>query len=84
MDITDVRERIDKIDKDIAALLQKRARLAKQAGILKKNAGRPVYDPDREKDVLTHAKKTKGPLTEDALHKIFALIIEETRKTEDE
>ena len=84
MDIIDIREKIDRIDRDIAELLQKRAQLAKQAGVLKKEAGRPIYDPDREKEVLRQVTETKGPLTTDALNKIFAVIIEETRGMEGE
>ena len=44
-----LRERIDALDGQLLALLSERARLAQQVGEIKRDAGAPVYRPERER-----------------------------------
>jgi chorismate mutase len=50
MDLKDYRNEIDEIDSQLLELLEKRFRAAEGAARCKKAAGRPIYDPVREKE----------------------------------
>ncbi len=50
--IEDWRRRIDEIDRQLVELLNERARCAIEIGRLKRAVGLPLYQPDREKEVL--------------------------------
>ena len=55
-----LRKEIDKTDREILTLIEKRVEIAGRIGALKKEKGLPVSDPDREKEVLDNiAKSTK-------------------------
>jgi len=84
MKIEDWRIRIDELNEEIIALLNKRAGYATEIGKLKKELGLPVLDATREQAVLERVgSMTKGPLTSDSIKRIFQVIMEETRKVED-
>lgn len=51
-DIKDIRKDIDNIDKDMKNLFFKRMELSKEVGIYKKDKNIPIYDPDREKEII--------------------------------
>lgn len=51
-DLRETRELIDDIDRDLVRLLGRRAQLARRAGRAKADVGRPVRDPERERQVL--------------------------------
>jgi chorismate mutase-like protein len=83
MRIEDLRAQIDDIDRKLILLLNQRARLAIEVGALKKTAALPVYDPQREEKVLSHACQANvGPLDDRAIKTLFRLIIRESRSVE--
>jgi chorismate mutase len=83
MQIEDWREEIDAIDQELLRLLNQRARIAQKIGSLKRAAGLPVCDPERERDVLTATQNANtGPLDEQAVAKLFRRVIRETRRVE--
>ena len=64
MSIEDIRSRINKIDDQLLALLNERAKQVIDIGRLKKEGGEPVYAPDRERQVIERLlKANKGPLS---------------------
>lgn len=81
--LREIRVKMAQIDRDITDLLQKRAELGLRAGMLKHASGKPVFDPDQERVVLGRLE-SRGPLSVDALQRIFRVIIDETRKLEDD
>lgn len=84
MKIEDWRIRIDELNEELIALLNKRATYATEIGKLKKELGLPVLDQARENAVLEKvAALTKGPLSQDSIKEIFRTIMAETRKVED-
>jgi chorismate mutase len=83
MNLSDWRRRIDEIDKRLVELLNERSKCALEIGRLKQEANMPLYQPDREKDVLANAEdNNRGPLTDAAIRRLFERIIDEARSAE--
>lgn len=77
------REEIDAIDKQLVELFNKRAEQAIAIGKMKKERGMPVYDPVRENEIFRNLRKANtGPLTADAIQRLFERIIDESRRIE--
>lgn len=71
------RNQIDKIDRQIIALLNKRAKTAVRVGHIKKKLRLPVRNPAREEMVIQRAEKAaKRPLNKKLIDPIFRQIIE--------
>ena len=85
-EIDELRHRIDVIDDQLVRLLNVRVACALEIGRLKHEAGLPIYQPDREKQVLEQVKqaatKLSGPLEAEAVVRIFERIIDEARRAE--
>src|SRR3954467_15904472 len=77
--LDDFRKDIDRVDEVIVRLLNERARVACEIGRLKKAEGVPVYQPDREKQVIEHVRSiaVEGPLGPEALVRLFERILGE-------
>ncbi len=86
MTIDELRSRIDVIDEQLVRLLNVRVACAVEVGRLKHEAGVPIYQPDREAQVLGRVRKSAtdlaGPLTAEAVVRIFERVIDETRRAE--
>ena len=79
-----LRRQIDRIDRELLRLLNRRATLAVHIGNLKKKQGLPVFDSRREKQVLGRLKRTnRGPLPAGSIRRIFHQILACSRKLED-
>lgn len=85
MDISDWRKRIDELDAKLVKLLSERSRCAAEVGKLKRRAGLPLYQPEREREILERVQRMNGgPLGNDALKRLFERIIDEARMVEQE
>jgi chorismate mutase-like protein len=85
MDITDWRKKIDEVDRKLVALLSERAKVVHEIGLLKKNNGAPIYEPDRERDVLNNVMgANQGPLPDRGLQRIYERIVDVMRQFEKE
>jgi chorismate mutase len=83
MNIEYWRTEIDEVDRELLQLLNRRARLAMKVGTLKRAAGLPFCDPEREQVVLhTLQQANTGPLDQRAVTKVFRRIIRESRRIE--
>jgi len=84
--IEDLRNRIDVIDQQLVRLLNVRVACAVEVGRLKNDMGLAVYQPDREAQVLAAVRRAAtelaGPLTAEAVIRIFERIIDESRRLE--
>jgi chorismate mutase / prephenate dehydratase len=73
------RQRIDGIDEQIHALLNERARVAREVGMHKQAQGVPTaefYRPEREAQVLRNAiERNKGPLRDEEIVRLFREIM---------
>jgi chorismate mutase len=86
MSIEELRSRIDVIDDQLVRLLNVRVACAVEVGRVKHEAGLPIYQPDREAQVLARVRKSAtelaGPLNAEAVVRIFERIIDEARRLE--
>jgi chorismate mutase-like protein len=81
--LPDWRRRIDEIDKKLVQLLNERSHCALEIGKLKQAANIPLYQPDRENEVLANAERNNpGPLSDAAIRRLFERIIDEARAAE--
>jgi chorismate mutase/prephenate dehydratase len=72
MSLEELRERIDELDHQLVKLLNERARVVVEIGKLKNKTDKPVYAPDREKEVFARiAEANKGPLPDRCLVAIW-------------
>ena len=69
------RKQIDKVDRAIAELINKRAKLAVEVGKIKGISGKAVYVPSREKEVLKNVTSVKSVLNAEAVEAIYKEII---------
>jgi chorismate mutase/prephenate dehydratase len=82
-DITRIRGRIDHVDRELHALLNERARLARAVGISTSRAGKLVdfYRPEREAEVLrlvlerNAAARSQGALRDEEVVRLFREIM---------
>jgi len=80
MDISDWRRKIDELDRRLVALLNERADAAVEIGRLKRNTDLPIYEPDREREVIANVLNcSNGPLGKRDLAQIFERIMDVMR-----
>ena len=78
-----LRQRIDGVDRELLALLNRRAALALEVGDLKKRTGGVVFRPEREAQVIDGLKAANaGPLQPDSVAPIWREIMSACRALE--
>lgn len=76
-----LRQEIDRVDREIVALLNRRAGLALEIGRAKADGRRPVFDPQREAEVLRLVRQASdGPLGGELLQPIYREILSACRQ----
>jgi chorismate mutase/prephenate dehydratase len=72
MSLEELRKKIDEIDCQLVKLLNERARVVVEIGKLKNKTDKPVYSPDREKEVFAKiTAANEGPLPDRCLMAIW-------------
>ncbi len=75
------RNEIDGIDKQIVRLLNQRTACAIEIGTMKAKQNLHVFAPEREETVLKKiVENNKGPMSNQALCDIYAVIMQESRR----
>ena len=81
--LDDLRSRIDGLDDALVRLLNARAACALEIGRVKRELGIPIYQPEREAEVLKNVQGwNNGPLDMPAIKRLFERIIDEARHLE--
>jgi chorismate mutase len=71
---------IDDVDRRIVELINERTRIVENIGRVKREAQLPVYEPKREDMVFANITGcNRGPITNEAVRRIFERIIDEMR-----
>ncbi len=82
-DLKEFREEINSIDIELLFLFNRRANLVIDLARIKKDQGKKLFDPERERDIFVSlTEKNPGPLTPDAVVRLFERIIDESRRLE--
>jgi len=80
MDISDWRKKIDELDRKLVTLLNERAAAVVEIGRLKRNTSLPIYEPEREREVIANVQRSStGPLAERDLGQIYERIMDVMR-----
>ena len=80
MNISDWRKKIDELDHRLVELLNQRAAAAIEIGRLKRDTDLPIYEPDRERQVVSNVQTANGgPLHGQDLARIFERIMDVMR-----
>ncbi len=78
-----LRDAIDRVDRDLLAALNERARLVREVGALKAGSGLPVYVPSRERDLaVALVAANPGPFPDEGIAPVFREIVSATRSLE--
>ncbi len=82
-DIAKWRKKIDELDLELVKLLNERSQCAIEIGKLKHKLSIEIYDPRREEEVIGRVwKEADGPLSKEAIKRLFERIIDESRRAE--
>lgn len=77
------RQKIDAIDVELVKLLNERAHYAREIGKVKMVLGIDAYSPEREEEIMDNVTSTNpGPLSLQAIRRVFERIIDESRSVE--
>jgi chorismate mutase len=77
------RQRLDSIDDQIVKLLNERAQVVREVGLIKKQFHAPASAPGREEQVLRRtAGQARAPLTPSAVDAIYKAILHEMSSME--
>ena len=83
--LTECRNQIDAVDLKLLALLNERTRIVEEIGRIKQDLSLPIYEPKREDQVFHNVTtNNQGPLSAEALKRIFERIIDEMRNIQRE
>lgn len=78
--LADCRVRIDAVDLKILALLNERTEIVEEIGRIKQRLTLPIYEPKREEQVFRNViSNNRGPLSGEAVKRVFERIIDEMR-----
>ena len=78
--LSECRRNIDRIDLQLLALLNERARVVEIIGRVKRENSLPVYEPKREDQVYKNIlENNHGPLPADSVRRVFERVMDEMR-----
>ena len=78
--LAECRRKIDAVDVRLLELLNERTRIVEEIGRIKQKLSLPIYEPKREEDVFRNiTQNNSGPLSPEAVRRVFERIIDEMR-----
>ena len=81
--IGELRSRVDEVDRELIRILNERARIVQEIVAIKAEAGKALFDPKREEEILRQvAEENEGPIYDTSMREIFELILHRIRDLE--
>jgi 3-deoxy-7-phosphoheptulonate synthase/chorismate mutase len=81
--IEELRSRVDEVDRELISTLNERARIVQEIVAIKSEAGKPLFDPRREEEILRKvAEENQGPIYDTSIREIFEIILHRIRDME--
>ncbi|MBL7687224.1 MAG: prephenate dehydrogenase/arogenate dehydrogenase family protein [Bdellovibrionaceae bacterium] len=84
--LEDLRAQIDQVDRELVALLERRANLVFAVGEIKRQKNLPIHDPEREAKIkikVQNLTSPDGPLSAGEMSSVFMTLVERFRKMEE-
>lgn len=84
--LNELRQRMNGVNAALIRLLSERKEISEQIGLLKAEHGLPIYDPEREMEIIRSMREAARlhDLSEESVEEIFKLIMEMCRKVQEE
>ena len=79
MDMNELRRQIDETDAQIVRLYRQRMDIVSQIGAYKREHGLPVYDSERERQLLNKMGDMAGEEFESGVRALFSMLMEQSR-----
>lgn len=84
MNLEEIREKIDTLDRELTALLVKRMEITKEVAAYKQQHDLPIYHPKREQEVLEKVSGLCGEEYRHAVTAIYQCIMDESKGVQEE
>lgn len=84
MELSELRHQIDYIDRELISLVEQRMSVCEEIGKLKKAAGLPVYNGERERAIIDSARSAVPEADRDLIEKLFALLMDASKRRQEE
>ena len=81
-DMSNLRSKIDRLDQKILRLIIQRMEVCRNVGKIKLRVGRPIFDPDREREVIEDRINFSRALGRDGefVRKIMSLMMDYSKR----
>lgn len=84
MKLENCRKEIDGIDRELVDLFIKRMKVSQKIAQIKKSEGMPVYNGEREKEILKNIKETAPDEYEPYVEELYIKILELSKRIQKE
>lgn len=83
-ELSEARDMIDELDRELVGLLARRAELSKRARLAKSRVGHGVHDANREAQVITARRSwaTEHQIDEDSIEDVFRAVLRFSRRVQ--
>ena len=79
MDLQEIRQQIDSIDREMVDLFCRRMDLSARVADYKKANDLPIFVPGREQEILNRVAEQAGPELAPYIRRLYAALLEESR-----
>jgi monofunctional chorismate mutase len=79
MDIQELRQQIDAIDRELTALYCQRMETSRAIGKYKRENGLPVRDTERERELLNKVAELAGEENEQGIRALYQMLLDHSR-----
>lgn len=79
-DLAQVRQQIDRLDSQLAELLEQRLAISREVAACKLAQGLPVYHPQREEQVIRQVTQKVKPEYSEAVEAIYHCIMDQSKR----
>jgi chorismate mutase/prephenate dehydratase len=83
MDISELREQINEIDREIVDLYGRRMETARAIGRYKRAHHLPVLDSERERELLDRVAKQAGEENEQGVRELYQLLLDHSKRRQE-
>lgn len=84
MNLSELREQIDKVDSELIRLYEERIEIAEKIAKAKLEINKPVFDPEREKEKIQAVReKTVKEANKDGVEELFVFLMDKSKQQQE-